>query len=1501
MAIGSTVNVGANVAGIAEYFGEGDADTLDLDQLARTNVVLPPVADVALSFSRYFAQGTTASSNATDSAKTPRSAATAPLAAPLADGPGIFTPMPHKVDITQRTNHAATNISETTTADIARTFSVAQRPSPIAFRTVWGSGALASGHSKTGLTLHEFQQLCMRSVQMKQDSSKPTLRVENKNTHSVQIDFDYIDRVAPEIANNLGLSERTVRARLKRSGQVRVRYQPIPEAPKTKTDTRIIAALTFDLQTQGVDKEHARTIAEKRPEIHIPVQITEDVITPTYFDARRYNILKDYYQNACGYSVQDAKKLAKQDPRAFTRHDTRPVYIRDQQRLHEVTQALVQRGVSVEKAMETAYWHPSVITSMQLPPTPKGLHYALDSALVGEFVRRKFATEHVQQHLQRRTAEFRKEGLTHSDARAAATKEIQAQLRQEAEENPLCESRREYRHISPYGHEVTLSLEKDKTLLPEALYLAGRKHDIETYKRIIMDAAQSFARYLEDNAAVIRVGNGKKGRGKHMQGSDSDYVTGKLFIMPTMQYSARKTAKSAERPHQADPNVHVHFLVAPIGLHWNAETQQYEAKAIDERDLKRKLAVATDIFDAEVERRLAQELGIHIEHTLDKNGNAKSRIPGVSKDAMDYFSTGREQAEEVLADLEKLGPVSDVDVRKRLRQNRFEKDEFTKKLDQQLQPKVYIDSLRQAGISLGDLEQVFVAPEKLRSLAEREDLLREALYGSAGICKDSTIVPTDDIAPHLARCNKMLGAQSLTLDELYTFRDRFLHELIPLRDLDNPDVITSYTTHIALTKQAETAQYFESAHLQRVRPIPTEFVDAAIAALATGKRPIRLHEKQELGVRTLCGTHRVVAITGHAGTGKTTLLRTAIRAMTTVGEDGTPPPIRRVTSVSVAGKRALLTGLGIQADASTTVESLIHQHTLHPRTKQFTKEDLVVIDEGAFFDNDRWHQLQQHLGEARIFIVGDRMQQDPVGAQGPYDRICDIVPVVDLDNVQRPRDIDGPVGTQRTIAEQKHLRAGHADTTLRSLDKRGRLHIAEHASDQIALALDKFTELLDQPPSADGAAASLDTIRVIIDTSHKETHKFNRLLQARLHERGLIGDAGFKLRSSETQLQCTIHEQDRVRVCANMEDLDGNPILNGTTAVVESLDCNTGIADLRTFGGEMHRVQLHHNAPRQPFRLAYADHPAAIQGDEADNVLWLVSPKTDLKVAYVAATRAVRLLHAFICDDDTTLTKHDLIDKIAEQLSRFRPNLTSLDVLEATDPERYAQYMATAANTAGARQRIAKASSAPSVTPTFDDLLKALQAAACPPRVVAALSHARCREQLLLHLNSTCASTEDQVERLRIVMNRSRLPDKIDDIAALFLHRLKTVPLPEILVNTDHAPPLPSGARPAPGQQPLHRPPSRDDATRPESARPTPVRPEVARLRSGDSLSRLPISVDALDGKTVSESRTSRAKMPNIAEPPPISLYNQPPSSLYEEPPPDEFEVLPPDPHFGPP
>ncbi len=481
---------------------------------------------------------------------------------------------------------------------------------------------------------------------------------------------------------------------------------------------------------------------------------------------------------------------------------------------------------------------------------------------------------------------------------------------------------------------------------------------------------------------------------------------------------------------------------------------------------------------------------------------------------------------------------------------------------------------------------------------------------------------------------------------------------------DEQDAIPGHVKHLMAASTAALKVDLAVA-LDRLAG-PGERLDAAdvdelvTTVLEEGRT---LDRSQTDAVAAIAGTDRLVAVTGPAGTGKTTLLKVAKAALEAQG--------RRMVIVAPTKKAASVAGREVGAQASS-LHSLLLDHgwrwgvddagaqvwrrlevgdvDLHtgavyegPRRYVLERGDRVVVDEAGMVDLHTALALSDVLERtgADVAMVGDHLQASPVGHSGAMAMLrMRAGAVVELSAVHRFRDPD-------YAALSLRLRdPGSAEEALlvaQELDRKGLLKVVS-------------TEEQAREHMVDEYMASVASGRrlALVTSTNAEARHISETIQERLVKAGVLVETTVAVGQDEQRLLVG----DIVQTRRNNADADVENRALWRIAAVRAdaieLVSLTDSGDRRQVTAEYAAAHMH---------LAYASTVHGIQGETTDAAI--VGPGVDAAGLYVGMTRGRLRNEAVVVAD-----RVDAATKIlAESMMRGGQEVTLADAAAAAGRE----------------------------------------------------------------------------------------------------------------------------------------------------------------------------------------------------------------------------------------
>ena len=261
------------------------------------------------------------------------------------------------------------------------------------------------------------------------------------------------------------------------------------------------------------------------------------------------------------------------------------------------------------------------------------------------------------------------------------------------------------------------------------------------------------------------------------------------------------------------------------------------------------------------------------------------------------------------------------------------------------------------GLSFSDIESIIKAtdfndnikPDDPRRLsAALEMAIRKEIE------KGHTYTTHANVRPHL---NKLLKDKTLVTQAFKSGHDKAQYIL-------NPDT-GAYHPTAQLLMESVVAKRLKT--LIKRNDLFDENANAAYCS-AVAELPYELTPKQIEAVIT-CLDNSVSCITGGAGTGKTTVLRTALKAYHQQGFE--------IHAVALSGRAAMRLHESI-GFVTSTIAKLLREDPIEPSDAK--PNHLLVIDEASMIDLPTMYRLVNHIHPSvRLVFTGDPDQLPPIG------------------------------------------------------------------------------------------------------------------------------------------------------------------------------------------------------------------------------------------------------------------------------------------------------------------------------------------------------------------------------------------------------------------------------------------------------------------------------------------------------------------------------------------
>jgi conjugative relaxase-like TrwC/TraI family protein len=669
------------------------------------------------------------------------------------------------------------------------------------------------------------------------------------------------------------------------------------------------------------------------------------------------------------------------------------------------------------------------------------------------------------------------------------------------------------------------------------------------------------------------------------------HTPGELGVAVFTHHTSRPTGEVAAEPGRPpDPQLHSHAFV------FNLAFCQGRYLAVDSRPVYQFATTAEAIYACQLAAEV-HRLGYQLAWQETRSGRTWE-LAGMDRRLLALFSSRHRQLEEAVAGFQaRRGRPPTLRERCRLAaHDRGRKTDACKSAHWT----AYQAVLRRHGLGVPTAHQQLHRHQPA-SLEEREKLVRARLLAPDGLTgQDATFDQATLVKAVYRAATGLLDAA-----EASGFLERFAGgpDLVAVATPEGP----RYTTAALLQQEDKIIEIARAkAHTCCYAPTPAMLAGALQLTESAG---VRLSAEQHAALKQLAAPVGWASLVGHAGTGKTTLLRTLVCAYRGNGQP--------VALVATAAETARRTAKELGLERGWTVEAFtraVRSGHLRPGAGW-----VVLVEEAAMMDTHRIAALLEAAGPAAIRTLGDPEQAQPVAAGG-WQQLVDraISGHAELTTVVRQRD-----PADRAVCAA--IRDGHAHQALASLQARGRLHLSPDRS----VAVKELVHAWDRHRHTHG----LEGVAVVTDTDNATVDVLNALCQAKRAAAGELAGLAVAVIDRASGRREQVHAGDRVRFVRAFLDrrLDGGYVANGTGGRVLAVEPDAGLVTVGCDDGPAVTLQPAALEETQPLRLGYAGHALKLQGGQAAVVLVLPGGwQTSRQSAYSMVTRCVEELHVFL-------------------------------------------------------------------------------------------------------------------------------------------------------------------------------------------------------------------------------------------------------------------------------
>jgi conjugative relaxase-like TrwC/TraI family protein len=479
---------------------------------------------------------------------------------------------------------------------------------------------------------------------------------------------------------------------------------------------------------------------------------------------------------------------------------------------------------------------------------------------------------------------------------------------------------------------------------PKSVSVLWSQADEETRHKIQeaqLKAVQKAVDYLEAEAGFTRRGKG---------GSEIEKCK---LVVATFEHGTSRAQ---------DPQLHTHAVLLNIGIRADGTTGSLETRAIYQAKM-----LAGAFYRAELADILREDLNVGIEKT-----KTAFEIKGVSKPLMEEFSKRREA---ILTEMENAGATGAVRAAHFTLTTREKKAHVARELlFEKWQEIGRREEFSSSMVGQGD---IFT----LKELAESKSVIKESV-------------------------------ERLTSSQAYFSEKTLLRfaaeEAVGKLNIEGiKEKVSNYLENeaISLGRKSDGTRYFTTPEIDALEKLMILQVEAAKTGWHGSPGVFRetvvsdkLNAEQKHALFSITGGNEssIKVVSGMAGTGKTTLLRSAREVWEAEGYE-----VRGAALAAVAAQ-------GLQEGAGIKSETL--HKTLFGIEKGFielTGKTILVVDEAGMVGTRQMAELVEAVAKskAQLVLVGDEKQLQPIEHGNPFKAIGEIVGRSELTDIKRQSDL----------------------------------------------------------------------------------------------------------------------------------------------------------------------------------------------------------------------------------------------------------------------------------------------------------------------------------------------------------------------------------------------------------------------------------------------------------------------------------------------------------------
>nr|WP_303652956.1 MobF family relaxase [Paludisphaera mucosa] len=763
------------------------------------------------------------------------------------------------------------------------------------------------------------------------------------------------------------------------------------------------------------------------------------------------------------------------------------------------------------------------------------------------------------------------------------------------------------------GHDLTFSA-------PKTVSLAWSLGDDEMRKaieRAQLSAVKQALAYLEDKAGFSRVG-----------------TDGQVLVKCPLLFALFEHGTS----RALDPQLHTHALLINLTKHGDGRTT-----AVDSTYMYHFKMASGALYRAALAENMAR-LGFDIEQR-QLGASLGFEISGMPKELVEEFSKRRAEIEEKLnLRAGSLDAASAKYAELIAKETRRTKD--TEKARGELLEEwqavgraygidaAYLRNLLTPHRTLTPEERVerkeAIAREAVTALSEQHSHFNEVDFTKALAERAAGRISARDVRELVE--NKLRSTDLIPLDYMQTeHRNKNLKQYIDRKEM-------RFSTPAIRKMEQDLIGDVERVVRGKRSDIAPRFAEEAIAA--TLKGGIKLEDEQAKAVHYLTSGPGVRLMTGIAGTGKTTTLKTCLDAWRR------DDPGRLIWGCAVSSKvvKDMRKGFGEGIECDTLQKTL---WLLDVGKLKLDSKSVVIVDEAAMLGTRQLLKLVEHVKNApgcRLVLAGDPKQLQSIDAGGAFKYLAqkDILGYARLEVIRRQKD-------EWAREAVSSIEKGDVREAIEAFIKNKRFHLAESRPEAMGRLVEQW--------KADGGVKAPENV-LLLCSLNVEARELNLKAQAARILAGEV-DPEKKLFANGVNF----HVGDRLQFQKPSKPLG---VVNADCGIVTGVDPERMRFTVRLDdGGREVTVDLKRFKPEN-IRLGYASTTHKAQGSTIPHVhVLLGGPLSDMHMGYVQISRSVVSSHLF-CDKHTA-GGPELADLI-RTLSHERQKTLAQEIIDRNQP-----------------------------------------------------------------------------------------------------------------------------------------------------------------------------------------------------------------------------------------